>query len=146
MKKSKGFTLVELLVTTSVIGIIMSVGLVIYQGSRQKARDARRREDLLTIQKAMEQYFAVEETYPDGCPAAGASFSTTGGDVILDSTPDDPDDDRNYSGDCDAQRYCYSVQLDNTDAGNCGGCSCGAGDDFCSFSAGTDYFCVKHMQ
>ncbi|MFH1561083.1 MAG: type II secretion system protein [Patescibacteria group bacterium] len=142
-KKTTGFTLIELLVTTSIIGIIMSVGLVIYQGGKQKAKDARRREDLLTIQKAMEQYFVIEGDYPVGCPVVGTSFSTTD-DVLLDATPDDPDSPtKSYTGTCDPDYYCYSAELDD-DTGNCAGCSCAG--DACSFADGTDSFCVKHMQ
>lgn len=49
--KGKGFTLVELLVVIAVIGIVSSVALVGFSGSRAKARDARRISDLQNILK-----------------------------------------------------------------------------------------------
>jgi len=136
----KGFTLIELLVTVSIIGIITVAGLVIYQSAGKSARDARRREDLQSIQKAMEQYFAVAEAYPATCPS-GASFSV-GSTVLLEPVPVDPVAGTDYTGVCATTHYCYSVELENTGAGNCGGCDCGA--DSCSFADGNNYYCVKH--
>lgn len=49
--KSKGFTLVELLVVIAVIGILSSIVLVGYNGTRGQARDAKRISDLQNILK-----------------------------------------------------------------------------------------------
>jgi|GEM_PF-1492530 prepilin-type N-terminal cleavage/methylation domain-containing protein len=49
--RSKGFTLVELLVVIAIIGILSSVALVGFSGSRAKARDAKRVSDLQNILK-----------------------------------------------------------------------------------------------
>lgn len=137
MKRNKGFTLIELLVTASIIGVLMLVGIITYSNSRQKAKDSRRREDLLTIQSAMEQYYAIEGEYPGSCPSGGFSV---GGNVILDNVPVDPDGDT-YDGNCTTSRYCYWVELDLGN-GNCSGCSCDA--DSCLFNSGETHFCVKH--
>lgn len=137
MRKNKGFTLIELLVTASIIGVLMLVGIITYSNSRLKAKDSRRREDLLTIQSAMEQYYAIQGQYPASCPSGGLS---AGGNVILDNVPLDPDGG-SYSGGCNSARYCYSVELE-LDSGNCAGCSCDA--DSCSFNSGDTHFCVKH--
>lgn len=47
----RGFTLVELLVVIAVIGVVSSITLVGFSGSRAKARDAKRIEDLQNILK-----------------------------------------------------------------------------------------------
>lgn len=145
-KIKKGFTLIELLVSASILGVVMLTGIITYQNSKRTARDARRRDDLSAIREAMEQYYSVEGRYPAACPAAGSTFSTTGGEVIFQSFPTDPRSGWTYSGTCEISRYCFSAQMENTGSGNCSGCSCLAGQDECSFSAGATRFCVKHAQ
>jgi len=68
MKKS--FTLLELLVVIGIIGLLVGLGSVSYSTAQRKARDAKRKDDLRTIQNAMEQYYSVcGFNYPT--PAAG---------------------------------------------------------------------------
>jgi len=147
-KIKSGFTLIELLVAASILGVMMMAGLVIYQGARKSARDARRREDLLSITRAMEEYYAVAGRYPAACPGAGFVFSDSNGQTIFEIFPDDPDPSLNYNGTCDSNRYCFAALLQNTGKGNCSGCSCPGGGTSCSFStaASNNYFCVKHSQ
>ncbi len=141
-----GFTLIELLVTASIIGVLMIIGIISYQGGKRRARDARRRDDLLSIQQAMEQYLTIAESYPSGasCPSSGSTFAT-GGYTLLEKVPSDPTSSGSYDmTNCSADYYCFFAGLDDTTGGNCGGCTCGG--DSCSFSAGTDKFCIKHLQ
>lgn len=53
-KKSKGFTLVELLVVISIIAILSVIGITIFSSAQQSARNARRRGDIDAIAKALE--------------------------------------------------------------------------------------------
>jgi len=62
----KGFTLVELLITMTVIGVLTSLALVSYQGSRKTARDAKRKADLEQIRSALEMYRTDNGAYPTG--------------------------------------------------------------------------------
>ena len=48
----RGFTLIELLIVIVIIGILMSVLLVSYQGTRRTARDGKRKADLEQIRSA----------------------------------------------------------------------------------------------
>ncbi len=54
MPKLRAFTLIELLITISVIGILSAVGTTTYNSAQQKGRDAQRKSDLTQIKKAME--------------------------------------------------------------------------------------------
>jgi len=56
MEKQKGFTLIELLVVISIIGMLSGLVLVSMQDIRAQARDARRRQDLAQVAKAVELY------------------------------------------------------------------------------------------
>jgi len=64
MKKSKGFSLVELLVVITIIAILSVVAYTAIGGQTIKARDSKRKQDMSTIQSAMELYFVEYSRYP----------------------------------------------------------------------------------
>ena len=65
-KHKKGFTLIEVLVVVSIIGILASIMLVGLGGFRAKGRDARRIADLRQVQNVLELYFSKCGYYPGG--------------------------------------------------------------------------------
>lgn len=65
MKISKrGFTLIELMVIISIIGLMSSVVLSAISSARVKARDTQRIRDLQEISKAVELYYDKYGYYP----------------------------------------------------------------------------------
>lgn len=63
--QKKGFTLVELLVVVTIIGIISAVGMTAYSNSLAQARDAKRKGDVNTITAAYElAYNPQTRIYP----------------------------------------------------------------------------------
>lgn len=64
MKRS-GFTLIEMLVVVTIIGLLSSTILVGLDNARRRARDARRIVDLRQIQNGLESFYSSKRTYPD---------------------------------------------------------------------------------
>lgn len=95
--KQDGFTLIELMIVVSVLGIIMAVVIVGINPSTYllQGRDGRRMTDLAAVQSAIEQYFAQTSSYPPLPPAVGSipdagNAWTVGGVTYLKSVPADP--------------------------------------------------------
>lgn len=60
----RGFTLIELLVSVTIIAIITAIGLVIYTEAQKGVRDSTRKQDLRSIQTALEVYFQKNSRFP----------------------------------------------------------------------------------
>lgn len=75
MQRKRAFTLVELLVVITIIGIISSLVVVSFNSSRVKARDNKRISDANLIASALGQYYTSNlRSYP--LPGAAGSSST----------------------------------------------------------------------
>ena len=63
-KKFSGFTLVELMVVVSIIGILLAISVFSLQKSKRSGRDAKRKSDLEMIRSGIEIYRADCRVYP----------------------------------------------------------------------------------
>lgn len=63
--KRKAFTLLELLVVITIIGLLVSVSLASYTRAQARARDAKRQGDLTSLRSALEIYYAENNAYRD---------------------------------------------------------------------------------
>ncbi len=87
-KVEGGFTLVELMIVMTIIGILASIAIPSYIRSVQKAKEAVLREDLHTLRTAIDSYTVDKEKAPqslDDLVQAG----------YLKSIPNDPMTSRN---------------------------------------------------
>ena len=76
LKSRFGFTLVELMVVVSVIGILSAVVYASFGDSRKIARDDIRKTDLKNLQVAIELYRAQNGRYPEqGCGTVGTQWA-----------------------------------------------------------------------
>lgn len=65
VRNPHGFTLIELLVVITIIAILAVIGLAIFSGVQARARNAKRRQDVIAIGKAMEvNKGSTAATYP----------------------------------------------------------------------------------
>jgi len=70
---NKGFTLVELLVTISILATLIAILLPNFMGTRQKARDSKRIQDLQSMRNALRLYYNDNKIYPEGDGVADIS-------------------------------------------------------------------------
>ena len=129
------FTLFELLVVISIIGILIAVASVAYSGSQKKARDTRRMEDVKSIQKAAEMFYSQNNyRYPSN------SDEFTSG-AVLSEWPKDPKDGQTgfvYTYTPDTYGFSICAKMDDATSGNYGNAA--------GTVAGTSYFCAKNQQ
>lgn len=130
LKKRTAFTLIELMVVITIIGVLSTMVLVSLEEARGKARDARREADIRQIILAMEMGFSDTEKYvqaantPIKIPCQNPPNCTTPGDGrYLDPVPQDPKEGKYLWRDnspgaffitgCDDQHYCIYVPLES---------------------------------
>lgn len=113
--KNKGFTLVELLVVISIIGIMSTVAVVALGGARGKARDAKRISDLRTMQSAIIYYFNTTSSSAYPAPASWASSTSQGGigDLMEGGIPKDPQPANHYVYCVSSTKYVISATLED---------------------------------
>ena len=64
LSNRKGFTLVELLVVISIIGILSAIAIPKFESANKSARGAKIQADLRTIDSAIQIYYASAGSYP----------------------------------------------------------------------------------
>lgn len=130
--QQKGFTLLELLVVISIIGLLLAMGTVAFSTAQQRGRDSKRRADMQQLQKAFEQYNADNGSYESCANMADAQYLPGG-------LPTDPRPANNYTCTGSATTYCACAQLEDIGSGN-------ATDASCSFAQSGNYYCVSSLQ
>ncbi len=63
-RNKKGFTLIELMVTITVVAVLSTIGIALYSQGQKFARDARRKSDLKQIETALNLYYEDTKHYP----------------------------------------------------------------------------------
>lgn len=130
----RGFTLFELLVVISIIGILIALGTVSFTTAQKNGRDSRRRGDVNGLRNALEQYYAIHSAYPATCSSAALT------EVLPNGLPTDPKTGANYELNCSADAYCACALMEREDTGN-------SQDDQCATLGTTgEYHCAQNLQ
>lgn len=130
-QNTKGFTLLEILVVISIIGILIAIGASAYSTAQKKSRDARRTGDLKAMQNAFEQFYATNDSSYDTCANMATGFSSG-------ALPTDPKGGANYDCTGTAVSYCACAELESG-TGN-------ASNGTCGYATGGTFFCVSNLQ
>lgn len=65
-KSRFGFTMIELLVVTTIIIVLSTVGLVSFRAAGQNARNGKRKADLESVRQSLVLYRTDNGSYPSG--------------------------------------------------------------------------------
>lgn len=125
MKRTKGFSLPELVVVIAIIGILSTIVIGATGASRARVRDDRRISALHEIQLGLALYYDVNKTYPVGEGVSVlASSLVTGG--YLPEIPKDPSGtDYEYIGvSSPLKKYCLGAKLEIASPPNDNNLSC----------------------
>jgi general secretion pathway protein G len=60
----RGFSLIELIVVVTIIGILAGIALINVRYAQQKAREAALKDNLFQMRKALDNFYADKQRYP----------------------------------------------------------------------------------
>ena len=160
-QNKKGFTLIEILVVISIIGLLSSIVLTSVNSARGKARDARRIADFKSFSLALEFYYDKYGRYPpspNGCCSGGPggthnqSFEAVANAMVtegfLATVPKDPSASAAYMlydyGGAIGQITVTSLEaISPTTVGPFGSCR-PFDQNWCSNTGASTLYCVCH--
>ncbi len=64
-RAAAGFTLLELMIVVTIIGILATISQPMYRNAVTKAREAALQENLFVMRDAIDKYYADNEKYPE---------------------------------------------------------------------------------
>jgi prepilin-type N-terminal cleavage/methylation domain-containing protein len=139
----KGFTLLELLISISIIAVITVIGIVSYSSINRRSRDVKRKSDIEQIKSALEMFRSDNKYYPNvgnGSWTSADNLSSNLADTYMSATPSssyyfktkNQQIDGNYYGYC----VCACLEEDTCGGGNVVLNTCEATD----YSADCNYF------
>lgn len=131
-----GFTLVELLVVISIIGILIGLSAVAYQNAKSSARDTQRKSDLGAIGSSLEIYRTDCGEYPTSLASSlkgdGSSASCATTNTYIAAVPQDPLGG-SYSYSSSGATFVICAHLENGPITQSSGCPANCSGGVCNY-------------
>ncbi len=93
VSRRSGFTLIEVLVTATIITVLTAIGVVSYTNINKRSRDTKRRSDMEQIRSALEMYRADNGSYSNtggGSWTNASNLSLSLVSSYMSAIPNDP--------------------------------------------------------
>lgn len=140
--RKHGFTLIEMLIVITIIGVLVSLGVISYSSFNKQARDGRRKADIEQIRGALELYRSNVSAYPTPVGTYGLPFGTgaltDGTNTYLSKIPNDPKSPQTYYYTVASGEYTIGALIEG--ASTCAvaslDCDTTAGTQACNYCAG----------
>ncbi len=110
-KAITGFTVIELLVVISVIGILTTIGFVSYNSIQSNARDSNRAAQMTIIAEALEDYYEDNGEYPS-CNDMSQDPNTVVTTVLIGLDPEVLTDPSDVDGENSIMASCAGITAD----------------------------------
>ncbi len=132
---SQSFTLIEMLVVATIIGLLTTGGIVFYSQFSKQARDTKRKADLEQIRAALEMYRSNNNQYADFTGNCSSYTALTGSTKYLQSMPTDPKATSGlfYYCNISANDYTLGAYLETVSTNVCVAGQCG---NYCNYCLG----------
>lgn len=125
IKICKGFTLIELMVVVVILGILSTIGLSTFKNSQIRSRDAKRKSNLSSVQRAVEMYYNDYGAYPSSSAdgkivvggesiAWGSEFKDAKDTIYMKELPSDSTGSSQYCYLSSGSGYKIYAKLENT--------------------------------
>lgn len=137
--RNRGFTLVEILIVVSIIGMLASIVLVGLGSFRSRGRDARRAADLRETQNALELYYSKYVSYPSVSDWANLEKALVDAEIGVVRISDDPlGGSRHYKYGSNGQSYVIGATLEDPNNQLLKDDTDGSGSDLFGVDCGTE--------
>lgn len=113
---NRGFTLLEIMVSTVIIAVLTVIGVVSYASVNKRSRDVKRKSDIEQMRSALEMYRADNGFYPAVNTSSFGSVNALSPTLVttyMPVIPTDPNPTLNYwfeaTGQAGGQYYGYCI-------------------------------------
>lgn len=124
-----GFTLLELLVSVTILAVLTAIAITSYASINKRGRDAKRKTDLEQVRSALEMYRADNGYYPSTGAPYFTNVTNLSTDLVSTYMPAIPTDPKNVSPSIYMYKatnasggkyygYCLSALLESEDPSN----------------------------
>lgn len=132
----KAYTLIEILIVTTIIVLLTAVAVVSYSTFLKQSRDAKRKTDLEQIRAALEMYRSDNNSYFAYAIGNCSSYTalTSGSPKYIQSMPPDPKSSSGFYYSCEVSANDYTVGAfleTGTESPTCGNCGATTACNYC---------------